>query len=178
MNREQARCILWALGTPSSEDQRRNAIGVVLDLWQEVVLEPVVTAEQPAPNQWVLDSIRQAKRTPMNEANAEIERLRQLAEGYEVQLVDWSQLWRRIEKLVGREFTTPESTIDRVAFLAEVEKVRPTQQRFDELQADRDALLAAARAVGQDETVPVQRTVAKLTDVVETIDKNDAREDS
>jgi hypothetical protein len=73
--------------------------------------------------------------------------------------------WRRIEKLVGREFTSPESVIDRVAYLVEQE------QREQQLIRQRDDLLRAARGVLDDETVPVQQSVSNLTDVVERMQR-------
>lgn len=196
MNREQARTILWALGSPSSEDQRRDAVGVVLDLWQEQVItvEPLIM-----PSAAVVDAMhkrlaeldaQEKPSTPlpgsprsMNEAEAEIERLRQLNVNYETKLAGWSKLWGRIEKLIGRELTSPESMIDRIAFLAEVERSRPTQQYVDELlvklgntATQRDDLLAAARAVIR--AVDLADNDDVVIDLREVVAKINAREDT
>jgi protein-disulfide isomerase-like protein with CxxC motif len=60
--------------------------------------------------------------------------------------------WRRIEKLVGREFTSPESVIDRVAYLVEQEQkgndeTKRWARATEKPREQRDELLRAARAV-------------------------------
>jgi hypothetical protein len=99
VNREQARTILWGLHTcPGDEERRAAAIDVVIDLWAGL-------GEQ---QRWDVDD---RVPTPVSVA-AELEGLRTERDRIRND-------WRRIEKLVGREFTSPESVIDRVAYLVE-----------------------------------------------------------
>lgn len=67
------------------------------------------------------------------------------AEQAEAKLAHIARDWRRIEELIGREFTSPESTIDRVAFLAEQERqlsdiVKTQHEKEVRLIAERDDL--------------------------------------
>lgn len=186
MNREQARIILWGLHTGAGDEKRREeAIGVVLDLLQETVVEP-----PSMPSAAVLDAMRKrlaeldAREKPTapfpgswTDEGGEIERLRKLAEDQECNLAGWSSLWARVTALVGvGSQRASEVTIDRIAYLAEVEKTRPTKQRFDELQTQRDDLLTAIRNASADNGRPVS---LRLQDVVNVANRiNNAREDN
>ena len=113
MNRAQARTILWALGSPTSEQNRAEAVGVVLDL--------------------LMDPERLAAKD-LAQKDREIQRLTSLTD-------EMRGLWERVEQLVGREFTSPESTIDRVAVLASADKHRnEAVQENEKLAGERTRL--------------------------------------
>lgn len=163
MNRDQARVILRGLHLGAGDEERRvAAIDVVMDLLEGGPARIVFPGN-----------------FSMDEANAEIERLRRVAQDQERNLVSWTQLWRRIKELVGREFATPVSVVDRIASLVEQEKATKDQlaglaAQRERLQSERDDLLAAARYI-------IEHTDSgqwlDLRELVERIDNN-AREDT
>jgi hypothetical protein len=80
--------------------------------------------------------------------------------------------WHRIEQLVGREFTSPESVIDRIAYLAE-EFERQLPSNVARLERQRDELLRGARRFVQADDSVSGKYALELADVVDKIERED-----
>jgi len=80
-----------------------------------------------------------------NAAVAERDALRGRLHVVKTQLDSYMDVWRRIEKLVGREFTSPESVIDRVAYLIDCEATGSRVADEVKLGAEKQRLLIEQR---------------------------------
>lgn len=92
------------------------------------------------------DKLKRARcdQAPHEEAAAENERLHVVKS----KLDSYMGVWRRIEKLVGREFTSPESVIDRMAWL--VEQAARVEKLEQEAEAHREEAVAENERLRKD----------------------------
>lgn len=121
MNRRQARTILWALGSPNSEQNRGEAVSAVLDL----LLDP-----------------ERMNAKELAEKDREIERLTGLTD-------EMRRLWERVERAVGMDFAQTSAVVDRVVYLAEshpilIDQVKDGTEQLRLLIGQRDELMRSA----------------------------------
>lgn len=166
----------------AAEFARQFVIALAGNAGREVRTDEV-TVEPPKVDAELLEQLRRARAE--REREDELKRARSLAREAEERAKIWIDYWHRIEKLVGREFTSPESVIDRVAYLAEQEGQRDSlvaelkAQRREHAETakeliraaqQRDELLQAARVL-PDQAMLTSPAVVHLRDLVDRIER-------